>query len=102
MLALHGSEPSAVTHWAVVAHTVPGTQPLSSRQKLPDGQAVGPVSGPTTCEHTPALHASTVHENPSLQSAADEQPPDPPVPVPVPVLALVVALPPGPGWPPPP
>src|SRR3954468_6165231 len=80
----------------------PGTQPLVSSQNCPAGHAVGPLVGPTTCEHTPAAQVSIVHENPSLQSAALPHPPEPPVPLELVVVevAVVLLLVTAPPWPP--
>src|SRR5690349_5832083 len=61
--------------------------PSPSLQSVPCGHAVGPLFGPTIDVHMPALHVSTVQENPSSHWEFVVQPvipPAPPVPPPVP------------------
>lgn len=98
MFDLHGSPPYFCTQIASSAQICKSIHPMSTLQVFPGGQAVGPLFGPMTCPHTPALHESIVQLNPSLQSAAVEQPPDPPLP-PIPPL---FPAPPDPMPPPPP
>jgi hypothetical protein len=80
IFALQASSPSFATHCSVVAQGMPGAQPFCASQKVPGGHAVGPLLGPTKCEHAEPAHTSMVHEWPSSQSSAVAHPPLPPAP----------------------